>query len=774
MNRALAAALAALIVLVLAPSGPARAQQGLSMTATPAFEGNYMPGAWLPIEVRLSNAGPPLTALVAAALPDSPFRNVQPVDLAGGAEKLLTLYVAMEQPARAVRLTVEADGAILAEQELAVRPRANERVLGVLADRDPGLRLPRRQDLAEQPFTVVSLTPAGLPDRPAGLSSLGLIVLSNVATDQLSQAQRDALLGWVSAGGHLVIGGGEGAQRALAGLPPQLQPAALGPATQIPAEPLAALAGAAGLAPLPGVLLVPAPEALATSVGEPPAWATRAVGVGAVTQLAFDPGLPALAAWPAAPQFWHQLLRPVILTATPLGLQPGVDAAQEGLVAGALTALPTLNLPPTDLIFGLLALYAILVGPGLALLLRRYDRQAWAWVAVPALAAAVGLPVFGLALALRPDQRVLNELSLVEMIGPDQARARTFVGALAPQSQTLVADGAPAALARPVRAATGQYGAVGGAGGDIAQESPTVDLSVEAWQLEGLTVEQLVALPGISAQVVHGPNGPSVELRNASDRPLRDVVAVYGERVARMGDIEPGASGVGIWPLAIGDDVPRGTPISYLVLQEALDEGRRPGQVPDRAVLARETLINAAVTRGQAADEGPFVLAWLDSSPAGFAVRAEGSARQSTTLLVMRPTQSGSGPVSLPLGWLRPDIAPGGRPPCFGEGGAGVTIGSAPLTVTMQLPPGLGLLRAEALTLSLDSTDPWPNAGVTTSLYDWAGGRWVEQDFDGPGDLEVDDPAPYLRGGRLLLQLDGQIADARCLYAGATLRGVLP
>ncbi|NTU83320.1 MAG: hypothetical protein HGA45_28790, partial [Chloroflexales bacterium] len=222
-------------------------------------------------------------------------------------------------------------------------------------------------------------------------------------------------------------------------------------------------------------------------------------------------------------------------------------------------------------------------------------------------------------------------------------------------------------------------------------------------------------------------------------------------------------------------EVPHSTAISYLVLRDELDEGRRPGQAPDRRVLAREALINAAVARGSTgSDESPLVLAWMERSPLSFAISAGGAARQDTTLLVLRPDFSGSGPAFLPVGWLRPDLAAGDRAPCNGDQGAGVPAAPAPVTVTMRLPTGLAPLRAEAIKLTLEGAQRWPSSGVTTELYNWARGVWVEHEFDGPGDLDVPDAAPYLQGGSLLLRLDGQIEAAACLYVSAEVRGALP
>lgn len=764
--------LALTVIVGAAAPRDARAQPGVTLSATPAFEGNYTPGTWLPVEVRLRNNGATVAALVTAALAESPFRHVQHVDLPAGAEKSLTIYVNMDQPMRELRLTVEGGGAVLAEQTLAVRSRGDERLLAVVAAEDPRLSLPRRQDLIQLPITAVSLVPPSLPAEPLALSSLGLLLLRDLPPGGLSPAQAAALLGWVSAGGHLIVGADAAAGGAL---PPELTIATPGRPAQIADQPLADLAAAPGPGPLPGVALAPAPDAEAAGGAGAPAWAQQRVGGGLVTQLAFDPGLPALQIWPGAPQFWEALLRPARQIRTPFGLTPRVDVLQEQTIGGALSALPPAQLPPANLIFVILAIYAVLIGPGLALLLRRFDRQGWAWVVVPATALGVAALVFGLSVALRPDQRIISQLSLVEQLGGGQARVRTYLGLLGPQDQTLPITVPAEALARPLAGASGLYGPIRGVRGDLAQERDRVDAAIEAWQLLGLVVEQQLPLSDIQAELTVDAAGPQLVLRNQSDQTLRAVVAAMGEQVLFLGDLHPGERRTARWPNVPASEVPAGTPLSALVLQDALEAGQGPGQAPERSVQAREALVNAAVLRGDSeTDPGPLVLAWLEHSPMAVTPQAPEAARQELTLLAIRPSLGGSGPAALPAGWLRPDLTAPGQGRCFGELGAGLRANQDPMTVTLQLPPGLAELRADSMTISVDSGGTWPSAGVRTLLYDWARGAWAEQEFDGPGDLRVPSAQPYLRGGRLLLRFEGRIAEAECLYLSASVQGALP
>ena len=273
------ALVALLAVLLLAPSATC-AQAALTLTATPAFEGNFTPGMWLPIAIELRNDGPPLQALIVGTQPNATFRNVQAVELPGGAVKQLTLYVAMEQSDRELRVTLEATGSVLAEQVLAVRPRPGERLLGLLTTQDPHLRLPRREDLATLPFTTVSLNAATLPNRAAGLSSLSLLFVQQLPADGLNAEQRAALVGWVMSGGHLIVGGGAAAAQTVSALPPALLPATIGAATQLADAPFAAFTAAPGPGALPGVTLTAAPDAQVTGPASAPSWVSRRIGLG--------------------------------------------------------------------------------------------------------------------------------------------------------------------------------------------------------------------------------------------------------------------------------------------------------------------------------------------------------------------------------------------------------------------------------------------------------------------------------------------------------------
>lgn len=775
MNHRALARIALLIALlaISLPARAARSQAGISLTASAAFDGNYVPGAWLPISASIENAGPAADVIVSAELPGATARQALPLELAGGAQKQVVLYVAMDQSVREMRVAVERDGAAIAEQTIALRPRVDERMLGLLSGAELSLALPRREDLTSQPFTAVQLTAADMPAEAVGLSSLSILLVQGLPPESLSAAQLDALLAWVQAGGHLVIGAGDAA--AINGwLPDQLIAATPGGDASIDADPLAALAAAPGPGALQGVRLAPLPGGVAAGPAEAPAWVSRSFGHGLVTQLAFDPGAPELSRWAAAPSFWSALLQPALLVGTPFGTQSSVDFVQEQLLAGALTALPSIPQPPVNLFFVLLVIYTLAIGPLLALFLRRIDRQSWSWLLVPVISISSGLLLLTLAIGMRTSDQIVNQISLVEDLGDGQTRTRTLVGALSPQGQSFSTQVPAGAITRPLREIAGLYGTISGVSGDLLQQSNQITLSVEPWRLQGILLEQQLPIEGLASAITISDQGVQIEVTNRGNQILRDVAAIYGSRVLLLGDVRPGEQLNGRWaanqPLVSTSD-----DIIGQIFADEVAAANRPGQAANRRTEIQVAMASAALYGADtSAAAGPLVLAWIDRSPLEAQVDAPRAAQQSLTLLTTRPQVQASGTIGLPEGWLALDPALSQRSTCTSDSQTGVRANPAPATLAMRLPDALSPLQADMLTLTLDSSERWPSAGVTVEIYDWGQSKWVNLPFDGPGDLEVPSPRPYLAEGRIQVRLSGSIERAGCIFATARVQGTMP
>jgi hypothetical protein len=122
--------------------------------------------------------------------------------------------------------------------------------------------------------------------------------------------------------------------------------------------------------------------------------------------------------------------------------------------------LPALALPPLTTLALLLIAYIVLVSPVLYLLLRRLDRLAWAWVAIPALTLFFSAVAYGYGLHIRGNEVVLNEISIVQPVG-GRAHVRTYAGIFSPtmRSYDVMIDGD--ALTCPLSAGPKMMGSQG-------------------------------------------------------------------------------------------------------------------------------------------------------------------------------------------------------------------------------------------------------------------------------------------------------------------------
>lgn len=732
---------------------PAAAQADLRFAVTPAFEGNYTPGTWLPLYVELANTGPPLNATLIASVPGQAGRYSQDIDLPQGSAKATTLYVALEQASRLVQVQVTAAGTVLTQTSIDVQPHAGARMMGIVSDQAIALNLPRRQDVQALPFVVVPLPLEQIPAQARGLGSLSLLLLHDAPLARLDATQRTTLLAWVNNGGHLVVGGGPENRQMVAALPEPLRLAEIGASrTLTPALP--ELPDTSDAPPeIPGSLLRAAPDVRHFGPPAAPLLLQRTVGDGRVTQLAFNPNLRALNTWPAAPQFWNQLLLPPTLTIATdnTDVQTTRDRLQESALAGTLGYLPTINLPNEVPLLVLLLTYLALVGPLLAVLLRRLRREFWTWWIVPLLALVVGGGALWLAFELRADRRLASAATLVEQIDAETARARTALGILSPNDERLLMQMPADALVRPLRNKQTLAGQLSGATGHYPQQASRMQLPIDRWTFQGILADATLPVAAPTARIVLSDGSMQAQVTNTTDLPLRDTLVVAGDYLALLGDIAAGEQASG--PL----------------IQRLSSEAASPDLLSD----AQQQLLDAALipnTR-QPNRIQPLLLAWLPDTPLPLHLDAQGIARGQHTLLAAPVALHGQGTFALPAGWLYPDMAwLHGALPCMVQGSIrGVLPQDDTLLLRLVVPQDLAHMQIGDLILTLEGARALDPAAFTVELYDWTAERWQPgAPFSGE---PLAEPERYTHRGTLLLRLSGDLSRSGCLLVGGQVAG---
>jgi len=250
----------------------------------------------------------------------------------------------------------------------------------------------------------------GLPETPMAWDVIDVLLLNGIDTASLTPEQQEALLAWVGAGGHLIVGGGPALQQTLSNLAEPLRIAAPGDARIFAALPLKE----ATLNDVAGVTLLPQAKVVPLAMVEDAIVAARGtVGKGYVDVVGWDMMQPGSANWLV--NLWST--DPVPAIATPL---------TGSILSTASPNLSTmLEIPYTffSKLWGWLLLfpvYIFLIGPGTLILVRRLRKPILAWVFIPTwIIGAVIILAVGLSSAFSHTFPLVHEIAIIAV--PDTA-----------------------------------------------------------------------------------------------------------------------------------------------------------------------------------------------------------------------------------------------------------------------------------------------------------------------------------------------------------------
>lgn len=771
--RRIAALLGALILLgiLLVPPG-ATAQDGrpdIQLSAQPFFDGSYRPGSWLPVRLTVANNGPDVRAKVAVDV-GSIFEAA--LELPRGANKTLVLYVLPTGGFRrtgVARVSVDGKEAAHADMRLAALTQ-NALVAAVFAEQPPTLPLPRSKPQAHE--ETVRLRADELPTRREGLSAFGVIVL-DAPPAGFGAEQGLALADWVRTGGQLVVGGNRLAQT-LVLLPPELRAATAaeaaprGPNSLLP-ELEDATPEALSLAPAAGA------RAIGTA-GDAVVAVQHELGNGSITVLGWGLSAPELAQLPPQPVFWQRVLRPSA-ESTPMPGMLRLEDQQLQQLTMALMTLPVLANPPFGVLIGLLAAYILVIGPGLYLLLRKLDRQVWGWAAIPLITVLFALGAYGYGMRIRGNDIILNEVSIVEPLG-GRSRVRLLAGIFSPRTDTYAVRAAPDALFRPMGSA--EFGGMPAmtVGGRFDQGAGIEGLEVAQWSMNSFAAEQMIDGQPLSAELTLAGNVLRGTIRNTGSAALRDVALFHGQRVAKVGDLEPGQSKD--VELKLGGAVANwGGSLSMLLLNDQWDFNQ-PRAVP-ADIRIKQSVLDALFSVPQARQARPTVVGWLDHPPVPLALD-HGRVLPQQTALVTLPVEAryeAGAPIEVPRGWVTPrtEVSQNnGGGPCMSQFGSGWYIDTGVMTSTLQLPPALRSLAVDEATVYVQPEGAMPS-NIKVELLDWSSGAWIDQGKP-RNTLKLEDPRRFFdEAGALKLRVDLKNAmqgGAGCIATDLSLKGTQP
>jgi hypothetical protein len=403
----------------------------LDVQVRAGFEGFYKAGGWLPVTALARNEGPPLNGrleLVADPSANGSGNYSTAAVLPTHSSKRLTLVAPAPSAEHNRVINLTAGGRALVTQTVPVSALSPQDYLyGVISPNITALDVLRGVRQFDGAVSVAHLSLDDIPTSGPALNDVDALVLDDTATSMLSAAQRATLLGWVSSGGQLVLGGGVGAANTLGGLaefaPVSLTGttvvdigAALSPWTHSPTSDNAPIALAR---PINGGVV-------RLQIGATPLVVDRPFGEGWVTFLAMSAATPSLHGAPGGASAWQQ-----ILTGSRHGLD-GMSADPLGGGVGpstAVYALPQATLPSGALLGWLIFGYILIIGPGNYLLMRRLDRREYLWLTIPMISLVFAGGAYFLARHLKGSEVIVNTVTIARHSAAAAALSTTSVNA---------------------------------------------------------------------------------------------------------------------------------------------------------------------------------------------------------------------------------------------------------------------------------------------------------------------------------------------------------
>jgi hypothetical protein len=464
-----------------------------------------------------------------------------------------------------------------------------------------------------------------VPDQALALRGLNSLFIADADTNLLSAAQRESIGLWTTLGGQLIIGGGVGGQRAVAGLT-ALLPADVGATVaegdirvllQSSQEPLPS-----GLSRAPLSELRPHIGVDDLSNGAGLLYRSH-YGSGLVTIAAFDLGL--LRGWQGEPTLWS-----TVVTSIPLFI-PGIGSrTNQTSILESVLQLPGLGLPSAWTLLLFLVGYTLVIGPINYFVLRRLQKLEWAWLSVPLVVVLFAGGLYLVGFGLRGSQSQLSQVTVVQASeGQQRVLATGFVALFSPQRANYTIGFPNTALIHEAR----------GFDDLSARTTPVMigeqtaelrDLLVDIGSVRTLVAELPINLPPtiestleVSNQVVRG------QIRNSGAAALDHVLVVRGGAFVDIGAIAPGA--------AVQFD-----------FRSATSNFPWGVNLPEEGLFNRKTLINSlfngdatlySTSSGPLGDSGAYVIAWANQPSVPLQVDGRDQVQNGYTLYVIRLKQ---------------------------------------------------------------------------------------------------------------------------------------
>lgn len=776
MHRAFLGFLFFLMIFVPTYASKAQAENNsdVQLTARVGLDGYCVYDQWLPVRVTLENAGQDLEGQVEVQLSTglnqlNLWSFSQPVLLPAVSRKEVTVFAYPYGNINTITITFKTDkeDIIKSVQNLNCLSGSNY-LAGIWASSPSVYNILTTLQLASTRSSVAELELADIPSHPEGLDMLNMLVLSNVDTGVLTDAQRQAIANWVENGGRLVVVGGPGWQKTSAGV-----------ADLLPIR----LTGTVNLSDLNGLVWLspdetPLPGETVAAIGETklgvlalasqediPLILRQKVGFGDVFFWAVDPALAPLRNWTGLEQMYQ------FAFAAQLDIPTWANGFTDWYTASsALSNIPGLGLPSIFLICGFLGLYTLALGPLNYLILRKLKRRELAWVTIPVLVIVFSCGAMVLGLGVRGTRSVVNHLAIVQVWpGREEAQVNGLVGIFSPNRSLYTLQVKGNYLAHPL----GDSSLGGVQDWQISQHDNEItadNLRIDAGGIEGLVVSGQTPTPQFTSNLILQLNATGSlvtgQVQNDSNLTLEDAVILGPGQVQSIGTFAPGAS-ANIQLTIVGSSLasPNGNfsaysqPYGYdTTLQDVFGTSYISSST-DQDLARRYHLLEAAMGYSGTRGGGFYLIGWTNTSPLDVALSGKGFKAEHTSIYIVAldvDYQNSTSTLTFPPAMFRWDQLESSTNLDFSPYNSYLYEGI--YHFRYKLSQAIPFSKVVSLTLHLTNYGITGAHRLNLALWDFATETWTPISSLEWGDYSVPDPAPFVGfGGEIRLQIENPI-----------------
>lgn len=558
------------------------------------------------------------------------------------------------------------------------------------------------------------LAPAYLPETPLELLTADIIILDNVAVAQLNKQQIELLKDWVALGGMLLLSDGAGSSPN--GPFADISPIHSNKKTVVSAE-------LGGLQKVQGEITVRTGQLtegeVLAKVNDIIIAASRNYGKGRVIYS----GIALEELTSEAVRIW-----PLIFdqgdgsNAIDAKMQSAQEKRQIGnnQLGHAASYLPQLKTPPVPKVVVAWVIYVLVVGPGLYLLLKRYDRRDWMWWMIPTCAVITTGVVYLISPAQRINAPISQTLAIVEIMDSNRAEINATAAFISPYGGTLNVEGAKNAFIWPSNYSYSN-----------AQKRPIIQLdekinprisfpSVEYWSMRQARANVLKKdLGKIEGSLILENGYLKGKFKNNTQMDLRDCKVLLGGRTISFDNLPAGGQveinqSIAKWPNSLGPNEFRD------ILVPPVSSGENDIYVRERGMVDAVLGPMMNVRSNQ-----PMFFGWSEESPEVFKLVSSPKNIESSNLALVTQEL----PLNIPIG-QRIELPPGMYLPkmietrgAFNQTPMGFTIYEGKLTLEINLLRPLSKADYKVVSINFLSQT---NKNIAIKIFDWQSKTWQD------------------------------------------------